>query len=130
MKENKFKLKESRVSSRHVKTCIQETHPKYDGTKPMTVRDMLMRATNGLPISVPQHPNDRLPVNRNKFFQDNFDIIDVVNNDLDALKAKIKASKDRERAERERQYNAFLKWQKEQNMTSETISKDTDKGAI
>lgn len=127
--EKEFKLKESRVSSRHVRKCIQEYHPKYDGTKPMTVRDMLMRATNGLPISVPQHPNDRLPVNRNKFFQDSFDIIDVVNNDLDALKAKIKASKERERAEREKQYNAFLKWQKEQNNGSQSTSQPTNEGA-
>lgn len=102
------------MKTRHSRNLIDIPHPLYDGSRPTSPKEMLIRAANGLPVEAPLPRADRLPINRKKFFMDSFDVIDIANKDFEAISAKVKAAKAKRQEEHNKQLEAFKKWQDEQ----------------
>lgn len=102
------------MKTRHSRNLIDIPHPLYDGSRPTTPKEMLIRAANGLPVEAPLPRADRLPINPKKFFLDSFDVIDVANRDFEAIRAKVDSVKAKRQEEHKKQLEAFKKWQEEQ----------------
>ena len=100
-------------SQRFITHVSGRRHIGFVDEAPLTIAEMMRRAVNGIPLSVYQPKNDNIPLN-NRFYNDDFDVLDVaIQNDMRLSKeAKKRQLDENEKVRKER--DEFNKWKLEQ----------------
>lgn len=88
-------------------------HAKFVDEDPITIAEMMRRAVNGIPLSVYKPNNDNIPLN-NRFYNDDFDVLDMaIKNDM-RLSEEAKKRQLDENAKRKKEIDDFKAWKVEQ----------------
>lgn len=106
--ENKYYISnigQYEIRPRHITKNSGRKHKNFVDERPLSISEMMRRATLGIPLSAYRPKDDNIPLN-NRFYNDDFDVLDM------SIKNDMRLSEEAKKAQLEQ--NAKLKAQRDE----------------
>lgn len=98
-------------------------HKNFVDEAPLSPSEMMRRAINGIPLSVPKPKDDKIPLN-NRFYNDDFDVLDVIIQRNAQLTEEAKKRQLEENEKRKLYHEEFEAWKKEREASLNNLPSD------
>lgn len=116
MEENKYYIdvfSQFEKRARHITLNSGRKHKNFVDERPLTIAEMMRRASLGIPLSAFTPKNDNIPLN-NRFYNDDFDVLDMaIKNDL-RLSDEAKKEQIERNAKAKAEREAYEAWRHQQ----------------